>query len=558
MVVFDNRSLTTCCSGGRVAHHISSMSLLSGKGHEGLMANWKQLLCATRFSRELQSGTAGKPPPTLPWLLDIRLENERDYDRVLFSSPMRRLGDKTQVFPLEAIESVRTRLTHSHEVASLARSVGIYIAQKVLPNREPDLARTSKDKLELLRSVSAVMAAIGLVHDLGNPPFGHQGEKAIRDWVDKNAEKLWINGPKLHVPYSQGKDEAASDIKKLTDEMCQDFSAFEGNAQTLRVVTRLQVVENDLGLNLTYGTLAALMKYTVSASRAAEVAATKKPGDHVRPEFKKFGYFLSETDIARYVREQAGLQGTQRHPLAYVMEACDDIAYSILDTEDAVKKQLVSFSDVITWIESKSDQNELCKYVVERARVDHLKNRQSSLSPAELNDVSMQKLRVYAINGMLSAICHAFNDHYEAIMDGDFETTLLEASKGIKLCKLLKEFARVHAYKHRSVLEIELRGYNIIHELMDFLWRGIVERQSFTDLGSDRLNPFAAYAYGRISENYRRIFEGKMPITLRDDPVLPIRYRELQLLTDMVSGMTDSFALELHKSLKGFHVGPSV
>jgi dGTPase len=170
-----------------------------------------------------------------------RTEHERDYDRILFSAPVRRLADKTQVFPLDEDDSVHTRLTHSHEVSNLARSIGVNLAfnDRVFPS-----------EVVPQRNVPAMLAAAGLAHDLGNPPFGHQGETSIQDWFEQNRERVF--------PERCG----------LADVMQQDFLRFEGNAQTLRLLTRLQILNDDYGLNVTYGTLAALMKYTVGSSAA--------------------------------------------------------------------------------------------------------------------------------------------------------------------------------------------------------------------------------------------------------------------------------------------------
>jgi dGTPase len=165
--------------------------------------------------------------------------------------------------------------------------------------------------------------------------------------------------------------------------------------------------------------------------------------------------------------------------------------------------------------------------------------------------------RVYAIGSMISAIIREFEARYDEIMTGKMASPLLDVSKAHRFCEVLKRFDFQHAYKHRGVLEIELKGFNVIHDLMDMLWRGITERVSFSDVTSSRISPFAKYAYGRISENYRRVFEGRLQGTFYNDSLLPIRYREIQLLTDMIAGMTDQFAIDLHGELRTFNVGAS-
>ena len=259
---------------------------------------WSQLLDSNRRKKERRTGekeqSGANPARTRT--------QRRDYDRILFSTPVRRLADKTQVFPLEKNDSVRTRLTHSYEVSNLARSIGT-----VLAFRHSIAAAVPDSK----RDLPALCAAIGLVHDLGNPPFGHQGESAIRSWFRDH--RRVVLGP-----------------LKRNEQHVQDFLKFEGNAQGLRLVTQLQLLNDNFGLDLTYATLAAMMKYTVPSHRTEKGSATTK----------KHGFFASEQSIADAVLAKTGLAFGRRHPLAYVMEACDDIAYVVMDAEDAVKKGL--------------------------------------------------------------------------------------------------------------------------------------------------------------------------------------------------------------------------
>jgi len=165
--------------------------------------------------------------------------------------------------------------------------------------------------------------------------------------------------------------------------------------------------------------------------------------------------------------------------------------------------------------------------------------------------------RVHAIGAMVSAAIRTFEEQFDLIASGTMEQSLLEVSPAHRFCEMLKKFDFQHAYQHRRVLEIELIGFNIIHDLMDMLWRGITERPAFSDFSARRTSPFARYAYGRISENYRRVFEGRLENTVHKDNDLPIRYRELLLLTDMIAGMTDQFAIDLHGELRTFNVGAS-
>jgi dGTPase len=294
--------------------------------------NWGKLLSDYRLPKPRGPDTATQAPP---WLVTSRTETERDFDRVLFATPTRRLGDKTQVFPLEKNESVRTRLTHSHEVSALARSIGTHLAHNAIGDAIVKNACDSlgaEHAIKIRRAIPSMLAAVGLAHDLGNPPFGHQGEEAIRAWIERNKQRLF-------EPTKKNAAEINSDLRRLTDQHKSDFLLFEGNAQTLRTVSRLQVVKDDRGLNLTMGTLAALMKYTVGSTN---LGGKKGP-----TACKKVGFFASEQPLVRLIQKDTGLDDGLRHPLTYIMEACDDIAYSVVDAEDAVKKQIVSFSDLM-------------------------------------------------------------------------------------------------------------------------------------------------------------------------------------------------------------------
>lgn len=443
--------------------------------------SWPKLLCAKRRkdvhdkAESINTGIGRK-------------EAERDYDRILFATPTRRLVDKTQVFPMESNDSVRNRLTHSHEVSNLACSIGI----RLVFNHRQSVFGNDCDDVE--RVVPSLLAAVGLAHDLGNPPFGHQGENSIRHWFKKN-------------PF-----------------IGQDFQNFDGNCQTFRLLTRLQILNDTYGLNLTYATLASLMKYPVFHD-------TKNHG------FKKFGIFSSERDIAEDVWRNTGLEEGQRHPLVYITEACDDIAYSVIDAEDTVKKRYASFLDLIGYLEDTSNGDALISEVTGSAMEKHNEFKTEELSPEELDDISMHMFRVKAIAKMVESSTDRFVQRIGDIMtDSDVDGfSLLEDSPCAKLCERLKEFDRLHGFGNPNVLKMELRGHDYICSVMDMLWYGI-QRRKYDD-------PFARYAYGRVSENYRRVFESSQ----EDEDVAAAH-----LLCDEVSGMTESYLISLHDELREF------
>lgn len=436
-----------------------------------------------------------------------RRQIERDFDRILFAAPTRRLADKTQVFPLDKNDSVRTRLTHSHEVANLSRGIGMRLAfemqNKIFKDVDVDIC--------LQRDVPALLATIGLVHDLGNPPFGHQGEKAMGEWFTENLR---------------------SDSEAYKDTIYDDFRRFDGNSQTFRLVTKLQILNDDYGLNLTYATLASMIKYPGASNSAPSL-------------WDKHGFFISEQDVVNDVWQKTGLSEGIRHPFTYIMEACDDIAYSVLDAEDIVKKGLASFHDLMNFIQCHKccKDDEVAKRVVKNCENRHMTYASHNFSPAELNDMSMQMFRVFAIAELIDAVVIAFSENVETFLTNKCSIrNLISKSAGKNLCNALKEFDSSRGYQHSSVLKLELKGSNYIKGLMDMLWLGIKGRAT----GNSQWNtPFGRYVYGRISENYRRIFE--------QENDLPAHYKEAQLLADAISGMTDSYLIALHDELAKLH-----
>lgn len=444
------------------------------------MLSWDKLLNQTR-RKELHS--SGESMETGAG----RTEFERDYDRILFATPTRRLADKTQVYPMEENDSVRTRLTHSYEVSNLARSIGVRLAFE----HPEQVFGLDHEKLQVKRNVPSLLAAVGLAHDLGNPPFGHQGEIAIQQWFGR------IN------------TEQNIDI---------DFLEFDGNAQTFRLLTRLQVLNDQFGLNLTLGTLAALIKYP------SVYGSGNKGG------YKKFGIFKSEAPIIQEVWEHTGLSEGIRHPLAYVMEACDDIAYSIIDAEDTIKKGYASFYDLMDYLDSYGGKDDAIVRVVDAARAKNSEFKTADLSSRELNDISMQMCRVKAITEMVQAATHVFVENIGKIMDGSIEPgfELIKNSSCAQLCKAVKEFDNRYGFQQKDVLSLELKGNNYIKEMMTMLWRGISQN-------GNKSYPFERFVFGEISENYRRVFK---------DSTSGPAYAKHQLLCDTISGMTESYLIK--------------
>src|SRR5712692_4998099 len=296
----------------------------------GFSMKWSKLLNKKRVG-ELQ----GKAPSDL----DARTPFERDYGRAVFSTPLRRLQDKTQVFPLEEHDAVRTRLTHSLEVSSVARTLGHEAGNWIAKNRKGAI------ELPQVHDIETIAATCGLLHDLGNPPFGHAGESAIQSWF---ANRLKSE----EIARTHGDPDAREGIfseletkkdKRRRIQYESDFLKWEGNAQTLRLVSRLQVLADYNGLNLTCGTFSAACKYV---ARSSEVDKTK---GH---EKSKPGFFASEEDTITKVAGETGT-GWARNPITFLVEASDDIVYATGDLEDAVRKGILDWESLVKELRSE-------------------------------------------------------------------------------------------------------------------------------------------------------------------------------------------------------------
>jgi dGTPase len=294
-----------------------------------------------------------------------------------------------------------------------------------------------------------------------------------------------------------------------------------------RLLTRLQILNDDFGLNLTCGTLAALIKYPSFSSDTRDSST-----------YKKFGIFESERSIIETVWDQTGLGlGPEiRHPFAHIMEACDDIAYAVIDAEDIIKKQFASFNDLIAHLSSIASDDALTKRVIDNSVKKHDTYKLEGLSSNELNEISMQMFRVYAIYELVNAVTNKFVHDVTAMMNLEIPANyeLIKESEGAKFAKSLKDFDYKHGFRHREVLELELRGHNHLIKTMDMMWAAIDQPKG----------PFNKFAYSSISENYRRIFEKNSENDETDK-----LYNKAQLLCDTISGMTDKHLIRVHNEL---------
>lgn len=460
---------------------------------------WKKLLSSKRVRQLYEGGPATKLD------LDPRSEFERDYGRAVFSTPVRRLQDKAQVFPLERCDAVRTRLTHSMEVSAVSRGLAGAAAEWMLER--------SEIKAEQVPEITAIAATCGLIHDLGNPPFGHSGEVAISEWFKERSKGAG--------DFFDGMDGQS--------QFVQDFLKFDGNAQTQRLLSRLQILADDYGLNLTCATLSASCKYVARSNET--------DGWHER---SKHGFFASENDLIEKIRTETGT-GPARNPIAYLVEASDDIVYSTVDLEDGIKK------GILRWDEAESLLKKLAgrKYPPLTSALKNAKKKIDTANPTlkgRARDEAMaQAFRTFAIAEAVHAALEAYKARYPQIMKGEYHGELLKGSEASGLIAACKKIGGERVYVSEETLKLELSGRKVIHDLMDLFWSAA---EAYNPNRKVNAKSFDTKTFNLASQNYRTVFKKGLK-----KAEIPQRYCRLQLVTDHISGMTDSYACDLHKAL---------
>ncbi|QKG80251.1 dGTP triphosphohydrolase [Tenuifilum thalassicum] len=430
---------------------------------------------------------------------DPRTDFQRDFDRIIFSSPFRRLQNKTQVFPLPGSVFVHNRLTHSLEVSSVGRSLGSLIGQTIYEKFEGDLNPESQEFYKY--NLSNVIAAACLCHDIGNPAFGHSGEDAIASFFVKN-EAILKN--------------------EFTTTEWSDLINFEGNANAIRVLTHNPKGKSEGGLMLTYSTLAAIAKYP------CESVAKNKNFIHR----KKFGFFQSEkptfVDIANrtgMIVESNNPTVYRRHPFVWLVEVADDICYNIVDLEDAHRLGIIESSECI----------ELLRALVSGLGYDDKKKIDYRLDQIYDKNDRVSYLRAKAINALTLKTKEIFERSIESFLDGTFETTIFSVIKDTsKELAQIMEFSYEYIYNNRHVVEIENAGYNVMYELLNHFIPPILkskENRSQADKKALRLLP-PEFNYDGGSA-YQRVLG----------------------VLDYVSGMTDNYATDFYRRIKGIEIG---
>lgn len=458
---------------------------------------WRELLSEERL-RKLLGG-----PDSVKSDKEERTEFERDYGRTIYSAPFRRLKQKAQVFPLEISDYVRTRLIHSQEVSSVAEDLAAQVTRRI-----PELTAS---EAPIRDAIPLVAATCGLIHDLGNPPFGHAGELAISTWFKARTKK--------DVNFLEG----------LDDQQRQDFLSFEGNAHTLRIVSQMCLLADNYGLNYTCGTFSAARKYLPPSHETNNKHSRSKPG-----------YFWSERYVIEIARSKTGTQES-RHPLTFLVEAADDMVYSVVDLEDGVKRK------VLDWQHLREYLDDRCKGDPIYAEVIALAERQVGAHDfvgIVKSEAMAQAFRIAAISELAIAAKKIFEKRYDVIMEGAYDEDLLMdiESQGRPLIKACMDYAKKHLYTSTEILKLEVRGRHVIHDLMDLFWEAVEELTPNSIPPSTRSYP--GKLYHLISVNYRRVFEERLKTDEEHS-----RYYKFQLVTDYIAGMTDPFACRLHKEL---------
>lgn len=465
--------------------------------------NWNELLSGDRI-RSFQKSTTTR---------DLRTEYEKDYHRIIGSASFRRLQDKTQVFPLDKSDYIRTRLTHSLEVSSFARSLGQNVGEKILrEKKDPSFTLRNKE------DICAILQCAGLLHDIGNPPFGHFGETVIQDWFKENLSLLAFKGKPL--------------TEILNDQMQNDFYHFEGNTQALRVVTKLHFLVDENGMNLTKALLGTIIKYPVSS-----VEINKKSGD-IRT--KKMGYFYADRNTFDNIQTSLGTYG-KRHPLSFLLEAADDIAYKTADIEDALKKGCISYDVLLKELKDREDGKDDC--YSKMISILERKYQKAVQNGYEQPDVYAVQNWVVSIQGnMLFAASDNFMDHYEEIMEGSYKKDLFEGTDMKKLMDALGDIAYRHAFISKPIYKLEIAAKSIL----DFLLDKFIEAVLYYDT-EEQLPDIYLKWISLISEDYKRIYHHFSKGCPEEEKL----YLRLLLVTDYVCGMTDSYAKNLYQELKG-------
>jgi dGTPase len=423
----------------------------------------------------------------------------QDIDRILFSQPFRRLANKTQVHPLYDNDHIHHRLIHSLEVATVGRSLGVEVGAWLAD----ELRVITADQVEV---VAGLVQTACMAHDIGNPPFGHSGEEAIASWFRD----------KFTCPEGV--------LQDISEDQRHEFMAFEGNAQGFRILTRTEMYRDDGGMRLALGSLGAFTKYPVSASARRHVGAEGVFNGTKYIGLKKYGFFEDDVAIFDTIAAELGIpkiettasDGTvighwwRRHPLAFLMEAADDICYNVIDLEDAYLAGDVTY--------------ELVKSLLEG-----LVPKSNRLYPEQGEANTISRCRALAIGGTIQACVEAFKNNYAEIMTGEFPISLIEASGKAAEFKAIRDVAKARIFNAARKTELEVYGRNVVYRTLD----GLLPLLNEIRLGGWDLSRMSSY-------HVQLVRALNFPTHAMTNS-----YDALHSLTDFVSGMTDRYAVKV-------------
>jgi len=439
--------------------------------------NWEKYLNANRLRESTRDVE-----------LDSRNEYESDFGRVIFSPATRRMHDKTQVFPLTADDNIHSRLTHSMEVMAIGHSLGLNVCKD-----DKFIKKAGLDKYGVFREIPVILKNACLVHDIGNPPFGHFGETVIQTYFDKLFKKDGFG---------------LNEIEK------EDFTLFDGNAQGFRVLTKLQVLEDIYGLNLTYATLASYIKYPNT--------------DKIDKKYlyqKKRGVFQSEKNYLVEIADGCGLYRNTmiiRHPLAFLMEAADSICYLVMDIEDGFNKDLYSYNDLKTYLSAIPGIEDQFIRIEKKYKLDISK---------------IVNLRIYLIKRLVDLAVKNFTENIKKIYDGKYNYELIYDDKD-DLAKKLQEFCVTEIFPKKEVQSLELTGHSVLTGLLDY----------YIQFTFHESKDYRKRAIGLISNSIKKI--ACMETGAKSFDELN-NYYKLRVIVDFISGMTDQYALNHYQKLSG-------
>jgi dGTPase len=428
-----------------------------------------------------------------------RSEFQRDFDRIVFSSAFRRLQDKTQVFPLAKNDYVRTRLTHSLEVASVGRTLGVLAGDHVI-RQHPDISNTGYTAGDF----GAVVAAACLAHDIGNPPFGHAGESAIQSWF--TFSRL-----------------GRSVLTRLAPEERADFERFEGNAQSFRILARLGMPDNEGGMQLTCATLGAVAKYPRSARLPfpAPAGISGKKHNFFHADRERFDAVAQATGL---IRRRADTYCWCRHPLAFLVEAADDISYCVIDVEDAFRAGEVTYAEI----------EPLYRGIVADPAA------WQKAGAISTDEKRVEYLRARTIDALVMEAADAFAARAEAMLAGAFDEELIALIPHAQALEAFRALARDRVYQSAVVLNLQSPGAAILGDLLD-AFVGAVEA------GASGSSPPSARAILGILPGQFLSADGRPAADL---------YARVLGITDFVSGMTDSYAVAVVEKLRALEGPP--